>query len=241
MTSEGDQQQPPPIADEDDDWVPLSASQRAMARRMSIAAAIPMAALFIDVDAGPALRTIEMLKARGLSATFTSIVVAAVAQELRRFGSIAAEFDYAQNRSRVRRKIGIGVAMAAPRGLCVPVIHDATNLSREEILAELHTLVIAARTSRLRPEMQAGGHFTVTNIGGLGVHGGVPLVNPSQNAILGVSSVVERPVVRDGALAVGMTTNLTLSIDHRAIDGITAAQFLTAIGAALEAGEVVES
>jgi pyruvate dehydrogenase E2 component (dihydrolipoamide acetyltransferase) len=239
MTVEGDPLRAPDVADTDNGWIQLSPSQRAMARRMSVAAQIPMAALFIDVDAEPALRTIETLKAKGLSATFTSIVVSAVAQELRRFGRIAAEFDYAENRFRIPREIGIGVAMAAPRGLCVPVVHDATHLSREEIVTELHTLVVAARSSRLRPDMQSGGHFTVTNIGGLGVHGGVPLVNPSQNAILGVSSVVERPVVRGGALAIGMTTNLTLSIDHRAIDGITAAQFLTAVGAALEGGDVV--
>jgi pyruvate/2-oxoglutarate dehydrogenase complex dihydrolipoamide acyltransferase (E2) component len=231
MNIDGDQESAPEV---DDDWLALNASQRAMARRMRAAAAIPVAALFVEIDAGPALEKVEALKRRGIDATFTAVVVYVVAQELRRFGIVAAEFDFDENRFRIPESIGVGVAMAAPRGLFVPVIHNAPHLSQEEIADELHSLVLAARASRLRPEMQAGGHFTVTNIGGLGVHGGVPLVNPSQNAILGVASVVERPVVRKGRIEVGMTTNLTLAIDHRALDGITAAHFLTAIGAALE-------
>jgi pyruvate dehydrogenase E2 component (dihydrolipoamide acetyltransferase) len=85
--------------------------------------------------------------------------------------------------------------------------------------------------------MQQGAHFTVTSIGGMGIHGGVPLLNPPQNAILGVASVRPQPVVTEGSLRAGMTTNLTLTIDHRALDGIIAARFLTAIGAALAAAD----
>jgi pyruvate/2-oxoglutarate dehydrogenase complex dihydrolipoamide acyltransferase (E2) component len=218
-----------------DGWVPLNASQRAMARRMRVAAEIPMAALFVDVDAGPALERIAQLQYSGVEATFTTIVVYVVAQQLLHFGTVAAEFDYPQNRFRIPKAIGVGVAVAAQRGLYVPVLHDAPRLSLEEVATQLHGLVQAARSNRLRPEMQSGAHFTVTNIGGMGIHGGVPIVNPPQNAILGVASVREQPIIRQGALAIGMTTSLTLSIDHRAIDGLTAARFLTAVGAALEA------
>jgi 2-oxoisovalerate dehydrogenase E2 component (dihydrolipoyl transacylase) len=221
----------------DDGWTSLNASQRSMARRMGLAAAIPTAAIFVDVDAEPAMAEIDRLKQRGVAATFTALVVYAVAQQLRRFSSIAAEFDYQQSRFRVPKTIDIGVAVAAPRGLYVPVLRNVVGLSLEELATELHVLVEAARSGHLRPEMQRGGHFTVTNIGGMGIDGGVPIINPPQNAILGVASVRRQPIVRDGNLAVGMTANMTLIIDHRAVDGMTAALFLTAVRASLELRE----
>ena len=218
-------------------WTSLNASQRSMARRVVVAATIPTASLFVVVDAEPSLAGIEQLKRRGVPATFTALVVHAVAQALTRFSSIAAEFDYPQNRFRVPETIDIGVAVAAPRGLYVPVLRDVANLSLEELATSLHELVEAARSGQLRPEMQRGGHFTVTNIGGMGIDGGVPIVNPPQNAILGVASVRRQPVIREGNVAVGMTTNMTLTIDHRAVDGMTAALFLTAVRAGLEQRE----
>lgn len=220
-----------------DVWASMNASQRGMARRMVAAGTIPTASLFVDVDAEPAMARIEQFKQRGVAATFTALVVYAVAQELRHFTTMAAEFDYSQNLFRVPETIDIGVAVAAPRGLYVPVLRNVANLSLEELATSLHELVEAARSGHLRPEMQRGGHFTVTNIGGMGIDGGVPIINPPQNAILGVASVRQQPVIRDGNLAVGMTTNMTLTIDHRAVDGMTAALFLAAVRAGLELRE----
>jgi pyruvate dehydrogenase E2 component (dihydrolipoamide acetyltransferase) len=164
----------------------------------------------------------------------TALAVHAVAQTLVDFAEIAAQYDYEQFQRRIPETFGIGVATAAPRGLYVPVIRHAETLSPEEISIELNRLVAVVKQGGVTAEIVRGGCFTVTNIGAMGVHGGVPLPNSPQNAILGIASVRAQAVIRQGSVQPGLTTSLTLSIDHRGVDGITAARFLTTLGGRLQ-------
>ena len=104
-----------------------------------------------------------------------------------------------------------------------------------EIVIELDTLVTAVRSRAADPELFRGANFTISNIGGLGIHGGFPTPNPPQPAILGVASAREMPVVEDGQIVVGTVSSFTLALDHRALDGITAARFLRRVVELVEA------
>jgi pyruvate/2-oxoglutarate dehydrogenase complex dihydrolipoamide acyltransferase (E2) component len=207
-----------------------------MARRMADAAKVPLAAIWMDIDAGPALATVGRLKAEGLPATFTAVAAWVVGHVLTDYPELGAEFDYEEFRYRVPTSAGVGVAVAGPKGLVVPVIQDAANRSLAEVTTELSRLVSIVRSGSVTAEMVRGGAITITNIGGVGIHGGMPIPNLPQNAILGISSVRQQAVVKNDEVVVGMTTCLTLTIDHRAIDGITAAGFLTAVGSGIEGG-----
>jgi pyruvate/2-oxoglutarate dehydrogenase complex dihydrolipoamide acyltransferase (E2) component len=215
-------------------WQLLGPVQRAMAKRMAEAASVPMAAIWKDVDVEGALKRVDELKRDGVPATLTAVIVEAVARGLREYPLIAAEFDFAEFKVRNASALNIGVAVAADRGLYVPVLQEAETESVEKVSVRLHELVRAVRAGGVGPEQLRGGRFTVTNIGGLGIHGGMPIPNIPQNAILGVASVRQEPVVRNGRVVPGQVTCLTLTIDHRAIDGITAARFLTTVAAAIE-------
>jgi pyruvate/2-oxoglutarate dehydrogenase complex dihydrolipoamide acyltransferase (E2) component len=216
------------------DWQLLGPVQRAMAKRMAEAASVPMAAIWKDVAVEGALKRVEELKRNGVPATLTAVIVHAVARGLREYPLIAAEFNFAEFKFRNASALNIGVAVAADRGLYVPVLLEAETESVETVSIRLDELVRAVRAGGVGPDQLRGGRFTVTNIGGMGIHGGMPIPNIPQNAILGVASVREVPVVRNGEIVPGQVTCLTLTIDHRAIDGITAAKFLTSVAKFLD-------
>lgn len=215
-------------------WRNLGPTQRSMARRMAESANVPLAAIWKDVNVEATLHAVADLKSSGVPATLTTFVVQAVARALREYPLLLAEFNFEEFTSRSRESVDVGVAVAAPRGLYVPVLSNADTLSLEEIAHKLSDLVQDARNGSLKPEQLRGGSFTITNIGGMGIDGGFPIPAYPQSAILGVASVRDHPVVRDGLVRVGKQTCLTLVIDHRAIDGITAAGFLAHVAAALD-------
>lgn len=204
-------------------WEPLSPVERAMARRMSEAIA-PLAAQFVDVRVDAALEQVSSMRADGLPATFNAVVVHAVLVALREHPRVAAELDYSGFRRRLTDDPGVGIAVDSPRGLVVPVFRS-TSGELTEIVTELDTLVTAVRSGAANPELFRGANFTISNIGGLGIHGGFPTPNPPQPAILGVASAREVPVVENGQIEVRTVSSFTLALDHRALDGITAARF----------------
>lgn len=217
------------------EWVPLRPVERAMARRMIAAAEIPTAAEWVDVDVTRTNELVARLRGEGVPATFNSVVVHAVAGALERYPDMAAEVDYEQWRKRFPRPLKIGVAVAAPRGLVVPAVEiDPADLRATAV--KLQRIVEAIRNGAAERELFEGAAFTVTNIGAVGIHGGIPIPSPGQPGILGVSSVRPMPVVRDGEIVVGNVTTLTITIDHRAVDGLTAAGFLTDVARVLAKG-----
>jgi 2-oxoisovalerate dehydrogenase E2 component (dihydrolipoyl transacylase) len=219
------------------DWVALRPVERAMARRMALAGTLPVAAQWIQLEVGAALARVKELRAADVPATFNALVVHAVAAGLERFPAMAAELDYEDFRKRTPERARIGVAVASQRGLVVPTLEVTGDLS--DTATRLSELVTAVRAGASDRSLFEGAHFTITNIGPVGIHGGFPIPSPGQPGILGVSSVWSAAIVRDNAVTVGEVCNMTVSIDHRAVDGITAARFVRFVGDVLEnAGDV---
>ena len=125
-----------------------------------------------------------------------------------------------------RDDVNIGIAVALEDGLIVPVLHDCQRLSLLEIAAQAGALVERARSGKPRPEDLTGGSFTISNLGMYPVEHFTAVINPPQAAILATSAIKERPVVRDGQIVIARTMLVTLSSDHRVLDGATSAQFL---------------
>jgi pyruvate dehydrogenase E2 component (dihydrolipoamide acetyltransferase) len=126
-------------------------------------------------------------------------------------------------------EINIGLAVDTDRGLMVPVLKNVPSRGILELNQELLDLVDRALSSKLLPEEYCGGSFTVTNLGAFGVDSFSPLINPPESAILGVGRIVDQPIIEDGALRTRKALTLSLSFDHRIIDGAPAAQFLARI------------
>jgi pyruvate dehydrogenase E2 component (dihydrolipoamide acetyltransferase) len=133
-----------------------------------------------------------------------------------------------------RARINVGCAVALEDGLIVPVIRDADHKSVSVIAAEAHALAQRARAGKLSPDEFSGGTFTISNLGMFGIDHFTAIINPPEAAILAVGAARKEPVVRDGQLAVGTTMKLTLSIDHRVLDGATATTFLRELTGLLE-------
>jgi len=204
-----------------------------MARRMIDAAGIPIAAQWIDVDASRAQSRVTELREEGCPATFNVMIVHAAAVALAEYPAMGAQLDYEEWRRRLPIAPKIGVAIASSRGLVVPAVAvDPDDL--RGTAQRLHDVVEAVRAGAATKELFAGAAFTVTNIGGLGIHGGVPTPNPGQPGIIGVSSIRPMAVVRGTEIVPASVVTLTLTIDHRAVDGITAARFLRRVGDVLE-------
>ena len=132
-------------------------------------------------------------------------------------------------------EINVGVAVAAPEGLMVPVVHGADRLGVEAIAVRLDSLIARARAGRLELADVQGGTFTVNNTGALGSVASRPLVNPPQAAILATEAIVKRPVVVGDGIAIRSMMNVGLTFDHRIMDGAEAGAFLQAVKARLEA------
>lgn len=128
----------------------------------------------------------------------------------------------------------ISIAVSGPRGLVVPVIRNAENLSFRGVESEVKRLAIRARDGAITVDEMTGGTFTITNGGVFGSMMSTPIINPPQSAILGMHNIIERPIARDGAIAIAPMMYLALSYDHRIIDGKESVGFLVAIKEALE-------
>jgi pyruvate dehydrogenase E2 component (dihydrolipoamide acetyltransferase) len=191
--------------------------------------------LIADVDA----TSLDMAKLRHSSdrpaPTITELLIQLVARTLRLHPQINAIFE--ENRIKTIDNINVAVAVDTPDGLKVPVVRDADKLSLSELVEKLRTLSHRARTGELTLEDTNGGTFTITNLGIFGVEAFTPIINPPQCAILGVGAMEEKPVVREGQITVRKIMTLSLSFDHRVMDGVTAARFLNALKNAISSGD----
>ena len=132
-----------------------------------------------------------------------------------------------------RDEVNLGIAAATPRGLVVPNIKGADLMSLPDLAAAMNELVATAKAGRTTPADMSGGTFTITNIGVFGIDGGTPIINPGEAAILAVGAFREKPWVHKGRVRPRMVAQLTVSFDHRFIDGATGAQFLAAVASVL--------
>ena len=164
--------------------------------------------------------------------SINDLVVKAVARALRAHPEV--NVSYTDEKLLRYRRIHVGVAVALHDGLIVPVIRDADTLTVSQIASKSRDLADRARTRRLAPEEMTGSTFSVSNLGMFGVDEFTAVINPPEAAILAVGAAKQEPVVRDGAVVVGHTMRITLSVDHRAVDGATAAKFAADLVALLE-------
>jgi pyruvate dehydrogenase E2 component (dihydrolipoamide acetyltransferase) len=164
--------------------------------------------------------------------SFNDLIVKAVALVLSRMPHINVSFDGEQ--LLLKKRVHVGVAVALEQGLIVPVIRDADKRGLAEIARESRRLAEAARTGKLKPEEFQGGTFSVSNLGMYDVEEFTAVINPPESAILAVGTITPTPVVVDGQVVVRDRMKVTLSVDHRAIDGAQAAQFLREVKRLLE-------
>lgn len=163
--------------------------------------------------------------------SFLPVLLKMIAVTLRSHPSFNAHFDEEKQTVRTYQSVSLGVAADTPRGLLVPVIPEVEKKSIEQIAEELNGLIEFARNGTIPPERLKGSTFTVSNTGALGSgRWATPIINPPEVAILALHPVEQRPVVREGELAVGWMMNVSLSFDHRVLDGADAVRFTQTLG-----------
>jgi pyruvate dehydrogenase E2 component (dihydrolipoamide acetyltransferase) len=220
-------------------WEELTPAQRLTGQRMlqSVLSA-PQFVLHASADMTQVLWLREALLERiqaetGVRLSITAILVRAVAAALRQHPRVNAAFE--DGRIRLYQDINVGVAMAAPGGLVVPVVRHADTKTLAQITRELRAFQAQAEAQRLRLEDLTGGTFTLSNLGMYGVERFEAIINPPQAAILAVGQVAKTPVVLpDDTVAVRPLMALSLTVDHRALDGVAAAEFLAEVKERLE-------
>ena len=218
------------------EWAELNSVQRLTGERMlqSIQTA-PQFALTVRADMTNALRIRESLK-NGLTGerlSVTVMLVKIVATALKHQPRANASFE--AGRVKLHKQVNVGVAIGTENGLIVPVIKDADQKKTIEIAEELHTFRENARQMRFSTDDLSGGTFTISNLGMYGIDQFNAIINPPQSAILAVGQVAKTPVaMSDNTIAVRPLMSLTLTVDHRAMDGVLGAKFLAEVKERLE-------
>ncbi len=214
--------------------IPLSQAKRLTGQRMlESAQTVPQFSLTIDADIGNLRSARESWKAAGQYIGMTALFIHLTAMTLRDHPLLNARFE--DDGITALEAIHIGVATATKAGLVAPVIHDADALSLGQINSQLAGLTSKARENRLSPAELAGGSFTISNLGMMGITQFTPLVNPPQSAILGIAA--PRQVIIPGEMGAIMPAHmlaLTVACDHRALDGADGAAFLRDLKSAIE-------
>ena len=177
------------------------------------------------------------LKADDIKVSYTDILVKLVAVALREFPLLNCSVD--GDNIIYKNYVNMGVAVALDNGLVVPNVRDADKKGLREISAEVKELANLARTGGLPMDRLSGGTFTITNLGMYGIESFSPIINQPEVAILGVNTIVEKPVVIDGEICVRPILNLSLTADHRVVDGSVAAQFLQRVKKLIECPALV--
>ncbi|MDD4317316.1 MAG: dihydrolipoamide acetyltransferase family protein [Victivallaceae bacterium] len=193
---------------------------------------IPHFYVTVAIDMGVIMAKRKLLKDEGINLSVNAFIVKAAALSLRELPMVNAITD---GNSVIRRsKINVGVAVSVPNGLLVPVIRNTDRKGLDEIQAETAEYAEKARAGKIAPDQLKGGTFTISNMGMMNLENFIAIVNPGESAILAVSSSVPTPVVRDGEIVVRDIMKVTLSCDHRIIDGALGAEFVNALKKKLE-------
>lgn len=213
---------------------PLSGIRQTIARRMVESHAIPTVTLHATADGAELVALRERLRGLGTEPVpgYTDLLLKICAVALLRHPQLNATLD--EEGLQHHDAVHIALAVETGRGLLVPVLRDVHILGLTAIAARRKALVEAARAGSLQPADMQGGTFTLTNLGQYAVEGFTPLLNPPQVAILGVGQMAERPWVADGQLVVRPVLPLSLTFDHRAVDGAPAAAFLDEVRLLIE-------
>ncbi|MDQ5861969.1 MAG: 2-oxo acid dehydrogenase subunit E2 [Actinomycetota bacterium] len=224
--------------------IPVKGVRKATAKAMVESAfAAPHVSIFVDVDASRTMEFVKRLKAsrdfEGIKVSPLLILAKAVIWAAARNPSVNATWvdnvdgtDAAE--IQVKHYMNLGIAAATPRGLMVPNIKDAQDLSLKELALALNNLATTARAGKTQPAEMQGGTLTITNIGALGIDTGTPIINPGEVAIVAFGTIKQKPWVLDGEVIPRWITTLGGSFDHRVVDGDLSARFMADVAAILE-------
>lgn len=187
-----------------------------------------------DIDIEKMINIRSELKANGIQLTFNDFIMRAAALALKEHPEINSGYDSSKNVIVRFQTIDIAVAVSLEEGLITPVVRHVDYKNLGQISSEVKYLAGLAKKGELKPHQYKGGSFTISNLGMLGIHDFQPIINPPQAAILGVGGIRECAVIKEGLVAVGKRMMVSLSSDHRVIDGIHAATFLNTLQRYLE-------
>lgn len=223
----------------EDQRIPIKGVRKLTAQNMVASAfTAPHATVFLTCDVTGMMDTVKEFKARkefaDVKVTPLLFVAKAVLLAARRHPMINAQWDEAAQEIVVKHDVNLGIAAATPRGLVVPNVKAAQDLSLVELAGALTALARTAREGRTSPADMSGGTISITNVGVFGIDTGTPILPPGESAILVFGAVRPQPWVHEGEIAVRQVTTLGLSFDHRLIDGELGSQFLADIGAFLQ-------
>ncbi len=213
---------------------PLSQMRKTIARRLSESKfGAPHFYLTISIDMERAMETRKRInEIAPQKISFNDLVIKAAAVALRQHPAINS--SWLGDKIRQNGNVNIGVAVAVDEGLLVPVVRHADMKSLSQINAEVRELAGKAKERKLSGEEMQGNTFTISNLGMFGIDEFTAIINPPDACIMAVGGIIEMPVVKDGELAVGKRMKVTLSCDHRVVDGATGAKFLNTFKSVLE-------
>ena len=224
--------------------IPVKGVRKATAKAMVDSAfAAPHVSIFVDVDASRTMEFVKRLKSsrdfEGIKVSPLLILAKAVIWAAARNPSVNATWvDNADGTDgaeiQVKHYMNLGIAAATPRGLMVPNIKNAQDLSLKELALALNNLAVTARSGKTKPAEMQGGTLTITNIGALGIDTGTPIINPGEVAIVAFGTIKQKPWVLDGEVIPRWITTLGGSFDHRVVDGDLSARFMADVAAILE-------
>jgi pyruvate dehydrogenase E2 component (dihydrolipoamide acetyltransferase) len=222
-----------------DERVPLRGLRRTIAQRMVHAAfTAPHVTAFDEVDMTELIayrkQVNELLKERGVKLTFLPFILKALVFALKQHPYLNAHMDDERGEIVLKKEYNVGIAVDTPDGLMVPVVKQADHKSILDIAAEINALIEKTKHRTLTVEEMKGGTFTITNMGPIGGLFATPILNYPEVGILGVHKIEEKPVVRNGEIVIRSMMNLSLSFDHRVIDGAESVRFINHIKKLLE-------
>ncbi len=208
--------------------IPIAGVRKVIFKNMHLSLATQaQLTLHTEASAAAMMRLRSRLNAAGAKVSYNGVIVKVIAQALKQHPLVNA--SVAGETIRVWRQVHVGVAMDLGRGLIVPKVRNAESKSIREISADIDRLVEAAKAGSLALDDLTLGTFTLTNLGAWDIDDFTPIVNSPESAILGVGRIVEKPVARDGQVAIEPRLSLSLSFDHRIIDGAPGAAFLKTV------------
>jgi len=224
----------PPAPAAADERVPLHGVHRAMAEAMALSGrTIPQVTEWVDVDMTRAVAVVDRLRREwddaGVRVTAMTLVAAALVRAARRFPLANAAWVDDGPALDTHAAVNLGIAADTPRGLLVPVVKDAGGLTMLEMARRIQELIDGARAGRSTPADLTGGTISLTNIGVFGIDGGTPMLPPGQSVIVAMGRIMERAWVVEGVLSVRPIMQLSITFDHRVLDGATGSRVLKSI------------
>ena len=217
-----------------DTEIPVTQMRKVIAKRLGESKfTAPHFYLTLEIDMTNAIAAREAINADGgVKISFNDFVIKASAFALKKHPMINA--SWLGDKIVMHGHVNIGVAVAVPDGLLVPVINNADQKGMSTINQEVKSLAGKAKEKKLQPQEMTGNTFTISNLGMFDIEEFTAIINPPDACILAVGTIVQKPVVKNGAIVVGNTMKVTLSCDHRVVDGATGAQFLQTLKSILE-------